>query len=321
MKKLWIVGVILALAGAALFAWGYRGAAGDLSAVSGSLGPLELRFDDRGGSVTLGGDAAARESGLLPGTAAPADGEERSYVLSAEGLRAIRLEEWNADVAVGLSPDGEIRLTAWESERLPLELRTEAGRLIISRKRTAGLGLQISFGRETETRLLLPEGLLCALEASSDNGDVSVRGLSLGELDLESDNGDVLVEDVVCTDCEAESDNGSVTVRNLRCAGDLDLSSDNGDVTAEEVSAGGEIELESDNGDVTVRALSAGVGIRLTSDLGDVSGSVVGRAADYTIRAQASQGKSSLPQSAGSGPVTLEVTASLGDINLRFEEE
>ncbi len=188
------------------------------------------------------------------------------------------------------------------------------------------------------------------------NGSVKLTGCSLGDLTISGSNGRCTVSSCDSAETVIDWSNSGVMAEELTASGKLTVKSTNGTIkldgiTAKELNAGmsnGQItagtisvlekaELENSNGRITIGSITAGeltaensnggikldyadcLRIKLTVSNADVTGTLAGTIASYTVRSEAANGKSSLPDEMKGGDRTLEVEVSNGNISLDFD--
>ena len=312
MKKAFHIGLILLLVGLGLFINGYKGAGGDLSAINGSLGTFTLNVGD--------GEKA----------------DNNSETFSADALRRVVIDEGNAAVRVGLSPDKQIHVTWQDREGETLSVRSSGGTLTLKRN-VPHFGVNLAIvGVPLTTEVLLPASLVVDLELSSDNGGITLDALALeGDVSLSSDNGDIRLDGVTLGDLRVDNDNGTITlsgscgkvtlegdngsvyIEDLLCRS-LEIETDNGGVHLSRVTAETTLSAELNAGSITLESVAAGQSLSFRSDLGSIHGTLAGSLDDYSIEAETDLGTCNLPAKSSKGDIRLEVSTDLGSIDVSF---
>lgn len=103
-------------------------------------------------------------------------------------------------------------------------------------------------------RVTLPEWVEIDLDAETDNGEIMVRGFTMGSVHAETDNGGIVLDGAV-RDVEAQTDNGQIILEVTPRGGTFDLESDNGQIIVEvPVGAryGYDVEATTDNGQIVI---------------------------------------------------------------------
>ena len=306
MKKIFIIGLVLLIVGAAVFGAGWYLTGGNYSVLNGSVGSLEVELGDRSGFVGVRG-------GKRAGSAEP---QEQLYVF--DGIQRVVLDESNTSVRVTKSPDGQVHLRCQESDDFYFDIQNQTGVLTLTRRSKPSLNFGWSVSMETE--LQVPDGLELNLETS--NSRITAEGLNARSLRCVTSNGSVQ-----CSDCASGGDltvktsNAGVTLTDCAAAQDLTVKTDNGSVTLTRCDAGNETEARTSNSAIAVEGLTAGQRIRLETSNASVRGTLPGRIADYTVESHTSNGSNSLPESYGRGAVELSVKTSNGSIRLEFAED
>ena len=181
--------------------------------------------------------------------------------------------------------------------------------------------------------LTLPSEYAGNFEAKSDNGAVSLEGLTLkdvklnldngamkvstcafGSLSVTVDNGAVAIEDLTADTVTIETDNGAIKLTDIE-TDVLDLKSENGAVMVECATAERVI-VEARNGYIGVKRVDAQE-LSLTGRNGMIKGELAGSIEDYGIDAQTQNGSCNLSNRTG-GERTLYVRTRNGAINISF---
>jgi hypothetical protein len=214
----------------------------------------------------------------------PASGSETRVVFTISGdERAVQATQVEAKFA--RASDGGLVVAAWESR---------AGRSV---------GFFDGRGASASVRIEVPETGAFDVTASADVGDVTLRGLLVGDVTLDTDVGDASVRDA---DVQ-----GNVTIR-----------TDVGDVDAGIASiTNSTVRVTTDVGDAKLRLPSRadiGYDVKATADVGDVRLEIgPTESSDHTKEAPGetwnarSQGYSSKP-----AQVRVVVTTDVGSIDL-----
>lgn len=225
--------------------------------------------------------------------------QEAAY--APHGVTKVQIAEKDADVKLGVSPDGDIHVTWYESDRNDYQI-TQNGAFTISREGGADWSNHLfnfgflDFGRMAKSHpltVLLPQGTQWEVEITSQMGDVAVTGGDYAGLTVKVDAGDIVVTELAAETLAATTDLGSLTVLEVTLAEEGVLDTKFGDVTAKQVTAGtlegransGEISLtqvtgdevaaESDFGDITLSEVTAVARLHGKSASGDVEVSEV----------------------------------------------
>lgn len=270
----------------------------------------------------------------------------------------IVLDVVSDDIRVSLSTDGKIHLSYYNREDLSFDLQESDHRIRLTQKGKTGLSFGFGFHVEPYVvELQLPEVHGGALELKLTSGDCFLRDLTLSEdLILGSVSGDIYLEncaaislsvssvsgeqklddfeasrltassvsgDMLVRGCKTElpitlsTTSGEISLENLTLS-ELDASTVSGDISLNSVSAA-RAELGTTSGDAH---LSAGDFSELifSSLSGDLSGSIAGKAEDYSVFTSTLSGDNGLSGHRGRGAKTLDLSSTSGSFRLRFND-
>ena len=150
------------------------------------------------------------------------------------------------------------------------------------------------------------------------NGDVMTEELTTsGKLTVDSSNGTIKLDGITAKELRAEMSNGQITAGTISVLGKAELENSNGRITIGSITAE-ELETENSNGGIKLDYADC-LRIKLGTSNADVTGTLAGTIASYSVRSEATNGKSSLPDEMKGGDRTLEVEVSNGNIALDFD--
>ena len=150
------------------------------------------------------------------------------------------------------------------------------------------------------------------------NGDVMTEELTTsGKLTVDSSNGTIKLDGITVKELRAEMSNGQITAGTISVLGKAELENSNGRITIGSITAE-ELEAENSNGGIKLDYADC-LRIKLGTSNADVTGTLAGTIASYSVRSEATNGKSSLPDEMKGGDRTLEVEVSNGNIALDFD--
>lgn len=150
------------------------------------------------------------------------------------------------------------------------------------------------------------------------NGDVMTEELTTsGKLTVDSSNGTIKLDGITAKELRAEMSNGQITAGTISVLGKAELENSNGRITIGSITAE-ELEAENSNGGIKLDYADC-LRIKLGTSNADVTGTLAGTIASYSVRSEATNGKSSLPDEMKGGDRTLEVEVSNGNIALDFD--
>lgn len=193
---------------------------------------------------------------------------------------------------------------------------------------------------ENEIEVTLPRTFCGIVRAGSSNARISLEDLTCTQpITLSTSNSRIVLNDVNCAQTLTATTSNSRIVLNDVNIHAARLVTTNGHIELEDVFARDVIEAVTGNSGITVRDTEAEGALHLTTSNarvelddaaakeivirtsnGSVSGTVKGRAADYTVRSRTSNGSNKLGNRDG-GDRTLNVTTSNGSISVEFEQD
>ncbi|NCC75943.1 MAG: hypothetical protein EOM08_05860 [Clostridia bacterium] len=259
---------------------------------------------------------------LLPNVA-PVRLVDRQYESANEPLSELRIILRNRSANIRMDQGTTIRLDWNETEYEPVQIQEQDGRLSVEE------------GERTTWRARFDWLWGFALRPMT----VTIPATFKGRIDLVTSNGPVTLDSLdLAGPVNVRTTNGGITVQNLAVTAGLELATSNGAITAQDITAdsaylvtsNGRIEvsqllakdlsLKTSNGPINCAAIT-GDTIRLETSNGNIRGTVQGRAKDYSITSQTSNGENSLEDVSGQGAKTLTVKTSNGNIEIQFTGE
>lgn len=149
------------------------------------------------------------------------------------------------------------------------------------------------------------------------NGDVMTEELTTsGKLTVDSSNGTIKLDGITAKELRAEMSNGQIIAGTISVLGKAEFENSNGRITIGSITAE-ELEAENSNGGIKLDYADC-LRIKLGTSNADVTGTLAGTIASYSVRSEATNGKSSLPDEMKGRDRTLEVEVSNGNIALNF---
>lgn len=150
------------------------------------------------------------------------------------------------------------------------------------------------------------------------NSDVIMEELTTsGKLTVDSSNGTIKLDGITAKELRAEMSNGQITAGTISVLGKAEFENSNGRITIGSITAE-ELEAENSSGGIKLDYADC-LRIKLGTSNADVTGTLAGTIASYSVRSEATNGKSSLPDEMKGGDRTLEVEVSNGNIALDFD--
>ena len=128
----------------------------------------------------------------------------------------------------------------------------------------------------------------------NSNGDIVIEELTTsGKLTVDSSNGTIKLDGITAKELRAEMSNGQITAGTISVLGKAELENSNGRITIGSITAE-ELEAENSNGGIKLDYADC-LRIKLGTSNADVTGTLAGTIASYSVRSEATNGKSSLP--------------------------
>ena len=274
--------------------------------------------------------------------------EQRIFTCPAEGIHHISLQARNIGLRMEQSPDDQIHLTYYTSEKDRYAVSLQDGVLSLTAL-DAAKGAQRFFSfnfnqfkalwrQGTPTvELLMPADTLCDLSASTSNASIHARNLSsLCHIFLRTSNSRITLEAIKCKQLEMETSNARLTLHNVESKSGLKGKTSNGRIEGEQVKAGAALQLATSNGSIRAAACTAeesltltasngaievndcrGQSISLRTSNGSIRGVLPGPLSRYAIDSGTSNGRNSLPQHQA-GETPLSVHTSNGNIAIEI---
>ena len=271
----------------------------------------------------------------------------------SEEFTAIQINTETADILFAASGDNGCRVVCCEEETAKHSVSVQDGTLIIAAADKREWYKRIGFGfrsptvtvylpkaaygslviRESTGDITLPEGLTFdsvdldlstgqvdshasaagLMRIKTSTGDIRLRDLSAGELDLTVTTGQVDVRAVSCRGAVGVSvSTGEAKLTDISCRRVVSAGS-TGDTAMENVIATERISVERSTGNVRLAGCDAGE-LEITTDTGDVTGSLL---SDKVFIAHSDTGRVDVPETATGGK--CKITTDTGDIRMTVE--
>jgi len=259
---------------------------------------------------------------LLPNVA-PVRLVDRHYESANEPLSELTITLRNRPVNIRMDQGNTIRLSWNETEFEPVQVQENGGTLSVdTRENTswrARFGWLLGYALRPMD-VTIPSTFKGRIDLYTSNGPVTLDSLDLdGPVSIRSTNGGITVQDLTVTaGLELTTSNGAIQANNVKAESAF-LVTSNGRIQVERLLAK-DLSLKTSNGPIHCAAIS-GDSIRLETSNGRIRGTIQGRAGDFTITSQTSNGTNSLEDLSGQGAKTLAVKTSNGDIEIDFSGE
>ena len=248
--------------------------------------------------------------------------EQKVYTTEALGLTDLSASSANQSIIVKPTNDSMIRITYYESVNEHYTITNENGKLnmVYVENRKLFPMTWFSIHRpETGVVIELPVTYTGSLRLKTSNARVSLGDLKLnGPIDATTSNASIEIRDLDSTgECVAKTSNATIDFENI-VATSVRADTSNGRIDAASIKAE-RINLATSNGKIEFSAIEASQ-IDLKTSNSKVVGTIVGRSSDYRIDSHTSNSDNSLANLGGSGPNSLTVKTSNGNIEIKFTE-
>jgi hypothetical protein len=262
-----------------------------------------------------------------------------------------------ADVTIEPSTDGQIHLTYDNSENSYFELKETDRTLRLTQrtKNTLFPGVTVGVSERLDVLLRLPAGRSGELSVGGASSRISASDLELqDEMLLSGVSGDLTVINCKAPSIDASTTSGEIRLHALETKR-LQVGSVSGEIELSEIGGGVTLSLSSTSGAISVQEVEAGtlsagtVSGKITLDTvsgesaklsstsgnasfkaadfqtikfstvsGDLSGTVVGKAEDYTVHTDTVSGSNGLSGHRERGKRTLDLSSTSGSFALDF---
>ena len=177
----------------------------------------------------------------------------------------------SADVTLKPSEDGAVRVVCEENAKNKHTVTVEEGTLRITAHDERQWYERISFyTKATKVTVYLPAAAYDRLQIETDTGDVAVPAdFSFETAEVKADTGDITFAASVTGQLKIGTHTGDIQIRDLH-AGALDLTVTTGRVTVADVACGGDLSLTVDTGKATLTNLTC-VNLSSTGNTGDLA--------------------------------------------------
>lgn len=264
----------------------------------------------------------------------------KNYI-SSEPVRAICIDDRNADIEVSPSEDDKVHITYFVNDKEYYDIsETEEGDLNIqSKSRRKWYDYLFNFQFEQPKLLVgIPENYNGDITVRSHDGYIQVKEIGVDDLFLTASNHEIQIQNVSASGrLEAKTSDANIYINDSKAAGDIACHTYSGKIDLDAVE-GKTIDAENSDGRIALKKVISKESIllkTLSDDIrldtvefseeltcnvtdGSVKGSVTGKLADYSVTAKAIDGKSNLPESMDSGDKIINIKTSSGDINIDF---
>lgn len=219
----------------------------------------------------------------------------RTYT-TAETITRVEVEDDNAPIEIRTGAGDTVTVEYGEPEDQSFyTISVRNGTLSVERLDRKLSGVRLT-GDDTMI-ITLPEKEYTSIEADTDNGSLKVENLSARQMELGSDNGTIETKNVTAQSLSTETDNGSVQLT---------------DTTAQY------LEAQTDNGKIRLDGTTADVYVCET-DNGSITGTLNGRAEEYSIQVSKKNGSSNLSSRTLAGAQkSIRFRTDNGDIQVEF---
>lgn len=258
--------------------------------------------------------------------------ERNTYDISEE-FSSIILDTETADILFTVSDDNMCQVVCFEDAEMKHSVRVQDGALTVSAvdERPWYEHIGIHF-RSPEVTVSLPgtefdslvinagtgdveipdEIRVGSADISLGTGDIRIRHMSAGTLELSTSTGSMIISDVTCTgSIKADSSTGSVDLTDVTCENLLSTGG-TGDVSLKNVIAAGKFSIERSTGNVIFDSADA-TDIFVDTSKGDVTGSLL---SEKVFTTATTSGTVSVPGTKAGGKCVINT--STGNISIEI---
>ncbi len=232
---------------------------------------------------------------------------QKTYTFS-NNYKNIHINETNLPIYIKPSPDNDIHLTTFESDKQYYKI-DENTNLSIEFKNNLNWLVQFSsfedFNKDYYIELLIPKN--CS-----------------SNLKINSTNGKVYISDILCDDIDVTNVNGQIQLENIKSNGDITLETVNSEIILENAKTN-DLEVSNVNGKIDIYEVDA-ENIDVDSVNGEINLSLLGKIDDYTFDIEYVNGTSTITdenkkqlydvQSFGNGKKEVNINTVNGKISI-----
>lgn len=240
--------------------------------------------------------------------------ETNTYEIS-EPFSSISVDTDTADITFAPSTDGKCRVECVEETNTKHTVIAEDDTLIVKvikdKPWHAYIGINLGSPKITVS---LPEAEYASLCINESTGNIDLKNISAGTIDLSLTTGNVSAADVNCSgNYSIKLTTGKVSLSDVNCR-NLVARSTTGDMSLKNVIAAKEFQIKARTGDVKFDGCDASE-ISVETTTGDIAGNL---RTEKIFIAEATTGDVSVPDTASGGICRAKVTT--GDIKLDIQE-
>lgn len=263
--------------------------------------------------------------------------EEKTEVVESTNQNII-IKDRNVPVKIKKSNDDKIHFDYFVNERENYDINLN-GDLTFTKEshyKWYDYIFNINF-KERFFAVSLPENYNGNITASTDNGAISLNGITANELKLHTSNGNYTVENIKSDKLSVDTNNGYIYLGSAEINNNIEISTSNGDVEQYRVNSknmivktnngkimlsgtnvNGNAYFDTNNQDITFSNLSVKGDLKFFTQNGKINGDLLEKMSDFSITSSTSNGKNNLPANVSMGPQKMDVRSSNGDINIQF---
>ena len=208
-----------------------------------------------------------------------------------EDFDGIAIESDTADISILPSEDESCKVVAYDIEKINYSVKVEDGILKIKLEDTRKWFESIIGTTSGSLTVYLPENEYSSLSINEDTGDITVKGFSLGNVDIKLSTGDVNLKDITCGDFSLKMSTGDTSIDGITCES-LTSVGDTGDITVKNLTANGNVSIKRSTGHVSINTANISGNLSTETDTGKNNAKDVTCSGDFEH--EVSTGKSEL---------------------------
>lgn len=256
--------------------------------------------------------------------------------------QTVTLKDKDKPVSVGLSNDNQIHIIYYENEKEQYQIENNANLTMENQCSYQWYETIFSINFQApSTTILLPPDFNGELHIETSNAQITIENVAVSKLTASTSNGYMNVNRLTNVQTislstsnnaidasditafgklTAVTTNGGITLTNIAVQ-DIEAVTSNNRIVTDNTQSTQNMMLQTSNGTIEFQNLTAGISTTLHTSNSSVIGSINGKASDFTIQSQTSNGTNNLPENFKIGDHLLNITTSNGNIDVTFSKE
>lgn len=184
-----------------------------------------------------------------------------------EDFDGIVIESDTADISFLPSENGSCKVVAYDIEKINYSVKVEDGILKIRLEDTRKWFESIIGTTSGSLTVYLPAREYTSLAITEDTGDITIKGFSLGNVDIKLSTGDVNLKDITCGDFSLKMSTGDTSIDGITCESFTSVG-DTGDITVKNLTANGNVSIKRSTGHVSINTANISGNLSTETDTG-----------------------------------------------------